>query len=118
MRWRHRPHQRRLTMAKKITDPTYLAAMEAATADPARARFWAGLDVGVHSTSVCVVDSDGKVVHQAAMKSDPTEIGRYLYKNFTSNIVHIGLESGSTSGHLALHLRRQGFQVAVLDALQ
>jgi transposase len=105
-------------MAKKITDPTYLAAMEAAVADPARARFWAGLDVGVRSTAVCVVDADGKVVHQVSMKSDPTEIGRYLRKNFTSNIVHIGLESGSTSGHLATHLRRQGFQVAVLDALQ
>ena len=105
-------------MAKKITDPTYLAAMEAAAADPARARFWAGLDVGLRSTSVCVVDVDGKVVHQVSMKSDPTEIGRYLRKNFTSNIAHIGLESGGTSGHLALHLRRQGFQVSVLDALQ
>lgn len=105
-------------MSKKIIDPTYLAAMEAAAADPARSRFWAGLDVGLRTTSVCVVDVDGKVVHQVSMKSDPTEIGRYLRKNFASNVAHIGLESGGTSGHLALHLRRQGFQVAVLDALQ
>jgi transposase len=105
-------------MSKKITDPTYLAAMEMAAADPGRARFWAGLDVGLRSTSVCVVDADGKPVHQVSMKSNATEIGRYLRKNFTSNIAHIGLESGSTSGHLATHLRRQGFQVAVLDALQ
>lgn len=79
---------------------------------------WAGLDVGLRSTSVCVVDADGKVAHQVSMKSDPTEIGRYLRKNFTSNIATIGLESGGTSGHLATHLRRQGFQVAVLDATQ
>jgi transposase len=105
-------------MAKKITDPTYLAAMEAAASDPLRARFWAGLDVGLKSTAVCVIDNDGKAVHQVAMKSDPTEIGRYLRKNFTSNIVRVGLETGGTSGYLATHLRRQGFQVTVLDALQ
>ena len=52
------------------------------------------------------------------MKPDPAEIGRYLQKNFTSNVVCIGLDSGGTSGHLATHLRRQSFQVAVLDALQ
>src|SRR5690606_11646601 len=70
------------------------------------------------STSVCVINDESKIIHQCSMKSNPTELGRYFRKNFTSNIVCIGLESGGTSGHLATHLRRQGFQVAVLDALQ
>ncbi|MEZ5654888.1 MAG: transposase [Sphingobium sp.] len=65
-----------------------------------------------------MIDAESKVLHECSMKSSPTEIGRYLRKNFTSNVVCIGMESGGTSVFLATHLRRQRFQVAVLDALQ
>lgn len=105
-------------MAKKITSEAYVAAMERAAQDPAAARFWAGLDVGTRSTSVCIIDGDGTVVHQVSMKSNPVEIGRYLRKNYQSNITMIGLESGGLAAHLATGLRKQGFQVVVLDALQ
>jgi transposase len=105
-------------MAKTITNPELLAYRAAAEADPARGQVWVGLDVGLKSTSVCVIDVESKIIHKCSMKSDATEIGRYLRKNFTSNVAYVGLESGGTSGHLATHLRRQGFQVAVLDALQ
>lgn len=105
-------------MAKKIESAAYVAAMERAAADPAQARFWVGLDVGLRSTSTCVVDGDGIVVHQTSMKSSPVEIGRYLRKNFQSNITMIGLESGGMAAHLATNLRKQGFRVVVLDALQ
>lgn len=50
-------------MTKKITNPEILAIREAAEMDPARARVWVGLDVGLKSTAVCVLDGDGKVVH-------------------------------------------------------
>ncbi|MBC2650488.1 IS110 family RNA-guided transposase [Novosphingobium aerophilum] len=105
-------------MPKKITAVGYSAAMARAEAEPARARFWVGLDVGLRNTAVCVVDADGAVVHQMSMKSDATEIGRYLRKNFKSHVSMIGMETGSLSPHLAAQLRRQGFPVAVLDALQ
>jgi len=105
-------------MAKTITNPELLAYRVAAEADPTRGQLWVGLDVGLKSTSVCVIDATSKIIHHCSMKSSATEIGRYLRKNYTSNVVCIGLESGGTSGHLATHLRRQGFQVAVLDALQ
>ena len=71
-------------MTKKISNPEILAVRAAAEADPARGRVWLGLDVGMKSTAVCVLDGDGKVVHQCAMKTHPTEIGRYLAKNFTA----------------------------------
>jgi transposase len=70
------------------------------------------------STSVCVVDADGAVVHQVMKKTHPVEIGRYLRMNFQSHISVIGLESGSMSAHLTTKLRQQGFRVVVLDALQ
>lgn len=105
-------------MAKTITNPELLAYWALAEADPARGQVWVGLDVGLKSTSVCVINADSKVIHRCAVKSSAVEIGHYLRKNYASNIVCIGLESGGTSGHLATHLRRQGFQVAVLEALQ
>lgn len=105
-------------MTKKISNPEILAIQAAGEVDPARARVWVGLDVGMKSTSVCVLDGDGKVVHQCAMKTHPTEIGRYLAKNFTSNVAIVGMETGAMSVHLASGLRRLGYQVAVMDALQ
>ncbi|WP_155282119.1 IS110 family transposase, partial [Sphingobium yanoikuyae] len=105
-------------MTKKITNPEILAIRAAADVDPACGRVWVGLDVGLKSTSVCVLDRDGKVVHQVSMKTHPTEIGRYLAKNFASNVAVVGMETGAMSAHLADGLRRQGYQVAVMDALQ
>jgi len=105
-------------MAKKISNPEILAIKAAAEVDPARGRVWVGLDVGLKSTAVCVLDGEGQIVHQLSMKTNHTEIGRYLAKNFTSNVVVIGLETGAMSAHLATGLRRQGYKVAVLDALQ
>lgn len=105
-------------MAKKITNPQILAIRSAAEQDPALGRVWVGLDVGLKSTSVCVLGAEGQVVHQCAIKSHPVELGRYLTKNFASNVAVVGLETGAMSAHLATGLRRQGFTVAVMDALQ
>ena len=105
-------------MTKKISNPEILAVRAAAETDPARGRVWVGLDVGLKSTAVCVLDGDGKVVHQCSMKTHPTEIGRYLAKNFTSNVAVVGMETGAMSVHLSGGLRRLGYQVAVMDALQ
>ena len=50
-------------MAKKITNPQILAIRSAAEQDPALGRVWVGLDVGLKSTSVCVLGAEGQVVH-------------------------------------------------------
>ena len=105
-------------MAKGLKSPEYRAAIERADADPASARFWVGLDVGLKSTAVCVLDADGSIVAEQSMKSSPIELGRFLRKNFKSHVSMIGLETGSLSPHLATHLRKHGFQVVVLDALK
>lgn len=103
-------------MAKKITNPAIAALHEAAAVDPALGRVWVGLDVGLKSTAVCVVDGDGKVVHQCSMKTNATEMSRYFAKNFKTNIVMIGLESGSMATHLTTSLRRLGYRVTMFDA--
>lgn len=52
------------------------------------------------------------------MKTSATEMGRYFTKNFRTNIEMIGLESGSMATHLTTSLRRLGYRVTMLDALQ
>src|SRR3546814_9193026 len=39
-----------------------------------------GLDVSQRSTSICVLDPDGKTVVEGQAKTNPFEIGRYLQK--------------------------------------
>ena len=51
-------------MTKKITNPEILAVHAAAALDPARGRVWVGLDVGLKSTAVCVLDGEGKVLKE------------------------------------------------------
>ena len=84
-------------MAKTITNPELRTYRGTAEADPVRGQVWVGLDVGLKSTSVCVIDATSKIIHQCSMKSNAIEIGRYLRKNYTSNVVCIGLESGGSA---------------------
>src|SRR3546814_13306425 len=44
------------------------------------ATYSVGLDVSQRSTSICVLDPDGKTVEEGQAKTNPFEIGRYLQK--------------------------------------
>src|SRR3546814_17069000 len=44
------------------------------------ATYSVGLDVSQRSTSICVLDPDGKNVVEGQAKTNPFEIGRYLQK--------------------------------------
>src|SRR3546814_9096413 len=44
------------------------------------ATYSVGLDVSQRSTSICVLDPDGKTVVEGQAKTNPFEIGRYLQK--------------------------------------
>lgn len=40
--------------------------------------FYAGLDVSLETTSVCVVDREGKVIREGKLASDPDAIETFL----------------------------------------
>lgn len=105
-------------MAKKVKNKQILEALAKAEETPGSVKFYVGLDVGLKSTAICVMDGDGTIISENSTKSDPTEIGRYLRKNYKSHITQIGIETGSLSVWLTKGLRRQGFQVSMLDALK
>ena len=69
---------------------------------------FAGLDVSVKETSVCIVDDSGKIVREVKVASEPEALLAVL-KNSAYHLRRIGLEAGpdvtassSRSGHFLL----------------
>jgi hypothetical protein len=58
--------------------------------------YFAGLDVSVKETSVCIVDDTGKIVREVKVASEPEALLAVL-KNPAYNFKRIGLEAGPLS---------------------
>ena len=65
---------------------------------------YAGLDVSLEATAVCVIDSDGEVVAERRVESDPAAIAGYL-SNWSGSLAKVGLEAGSLTPWLHDGLR-------------
>ena len=57
---------------------------------------YAGLDVSVETTHICLMDEIGKIVWRGASASDPASI-RAALSPFLGQLVRCILETGSTS---------------------
>jgi transposase len=67
---------------------------------------FAGLDVSVKETSVCIVDETGKIVREVKVASEPEALLAVL-KNPAYHFKRIGLEAGPLSqGYSALSPKR------------
>jgi len=59
-------------------------------------KYFVGLDVSMKKTSVCIVDEQGKIVHEAEVTTEPTKLAEAIRKTgYTIEL--IGFESGSLS---------------------
>jgi transposase len=76
---------------------------------------YVGLDVSQEQTSVCVVDSGGKVIWEGKCTSSPEAITATL-RTRAPEVVRIGLESGPLSAWHGRELRKLGLPVVCLDA--
>ena len=56
--------------------------------------YFAGLDVSVKDTSVCIVDETGKIVREVKVPSEPAALLAVL-KNPAYHFKRIGLEAGT-----------------------
>jgi transposase len=75
---------------------------------------YAGLDVSLELTSVCVVDAQGQVVREAKVASEPEALVRYLSKP-EAEIIRVGLEAGPLSQWLHGGLVAAGFEAVLLE---
>jgi transposase len=85
------------------------------TSDTATHKTYAGLDVSLKETAVCVVDGNGRIVFETMVPTDPQVIAKCLAKH-APNLERFGLESGSTSAWLWREFRQIGLPVICLDS--
>ena len=76
---------------------------------------YAGLDVSLKETAICIVDDGGKIIFERAVPTDPQVIAKFLRKH-GPGLERFGLESGSTSAWLWREFRKLGLPVICLDS--
>ena len=78
-------------------------------------KYYAGLDVSMKETFVCVVDESGKRISETCISTEPKVIFSY-FDSLKLNIELIGLESGAISHWLITELRNLDLPVKCIDA--
>jgi transposase len=76
--------------------------------------YYAGIDVSLKESSVCVVDAKGKVVREVKIASEPEVLVRY-FGELEFPVSRIGLEAGPLSQWLHAGLVAARFEVVLLE---
>src|SRR3982750_4676292 len=76
--------------------------------------YFAGLDVAVKETSVCIVDDTGRIVREVKVASEPAALLAVL-KNPAYRFKRIGLEAGPLSQWLFSALAEAGLPVVCVE---
>ena len=76
--------------------------------------YYAGLDVSLELTSVCLVNQQGEVVREAKVASEPEALVRFLNEQQLP-IVRVALEAGPLSQWLHAGLDAAGFDAVLLE---
>jgi transposase len=76
--------------------------------------YYAGIDVSLEYSSVCVVDASGKIVRESKMVSEP-EVLIAWFSSLGYALTRIGLEAGPLSQWLYAGMERAGLAVELLE---
>ena len=77
-------------------------------------KHYAGIDVSLNSSSVCVLDESGKIVREVKVASEPVAL-IHCIKSLGVRVERIGLEAGPLSQWLYGALRESGLPVELLE---
>ena len=75
---------------------------------------YAGLDVSLELTSVCVVDAQGAIVRETKVASHPEDLVGY-FRSLEHPVTRIGLEAGPLSQWLHAGLTSAGLEAVLLE---
>ena len=76
--------------------------------------YYAGIDVSLEASSVCVVDASGKIVKEAKVSSEPEALIAW-FEGLPFELARIGLEAGPLSQWLYAGLKEAGLAVELLE---
>ena len=77
-------------------------------------KYYAGLDVSVKETSICIVDLEGNIIAERSVFSEPAAIADYLAEQGIP-LEKIGLEAGSLSPWLCHEMRAMNLPVICIE---
>jgi len=75
---------------------------------------YAGIDVSLECSSVCVVDANGKILREARVASEPEALIGW-FRSVGFGLERIGLEAGPLSQWLFAAMRQAGLSVELLE---
>src|SRR5215472_6112091 len=75
---------------------------------------YAGIDVSLECSSVCVVDAAGKIVREAKVRSEPAALIAW-FGALGLSLARIGLEAGPLSQWLFAAMQQAGLAVELLE---
>ncbi|MCR6633457.1 transposase [Devosia sp.] len=78
---------------------------------------YVGVDVGLRSSSLCIIDEQGKVCLEREVASEIDEIADAI-GGFSEHVDGVALETGNLTPWLTAGLRAEGFRVVVMEARQ
>ena len=78
-------------------------------------KYYAGLDVAMKETFLCVVNEEGKRVFESKTRAEPQMIYDELVKSEVA-LEKVGLEAGSLSKYLTKGLQELGLNAICIDA--
>lgn len=78
-------------------------------------KHYIGLDVSMKRTFICVLNGQGKIVHEGSEKTDPQLIADYLLKLSLDKMV-VGFESGSLTPYLITGFKEKAIDAICMDA--
>jgi transposase len=76
--------------------------------------YYAGIDVSLESSSICVVDTTGRIVREAKVASEPEALTAWC-KGLGFDIARIGLEAGPLSQWLFAGMKQAGLAIELLE---
>lgn len=76
---------------------------------------YAGLDVSLKETSVCIVDQDGTVLVECKALSEPEALAAALLPH-AERLRRVGIEASALGGWLQVELSARGFEAIVIEA--
>jgi transposase len=76
--------------------------------------YYAGIDVSLECSSVCVVDGSGKILREAKVASEPEALIAW-FGSLGLSMDRIGLEAGPLSQWLCVAMRQAGLAVELLE---
>ena len=76
--------------------------------------YYAGIDVSLEQSSVCVLDGEGKIIREAKVASEPEALIAW-FGSLGLAMTRIGLEAGPLSQWLFAAMKQAGLAVELLE---